>query len=396
VRAKAPHRMPTVSSALEIARALIRCPSVTPEDGGALPYLRDYLARAGFAAELVTFEAKGTPAVLNLYARFGTVRPNLAFAGHTDVVPPGDVKRWRFDPFAAEIADGELFGRGACDMKGGVAAAAAAALRFIARGPFPGSIAFLITGDEEGPAVNGTVRLIDWALAKGERLDHCVLGEPTCVKELGDTIKHGRRGSLNGRLVIPGRQGHVAYPQIAQNPIPALAPLLTALLSPPLDRGTADFEPSNLEVTTVDVGNPAANVIPAEVRLAFNIRFNDLWTPESLHAEIARRVAASGVGAGATLTIEPTNAVAFLTKPGRFTDLVSAAIQDVTGRRPELSTGGGTSDARFIKNACPVIELGLVNATIHAIDERVALADLERLSLIYERVMERYFAEFAA
>jgi succinyl-diaminopimelate desuccinylase len=387
--------MPTVPSALEIARALIRFPSVTPKDCGALPYLRDLLAHAGFAAELVTFEAEGTPAVLNLCARFGTGRPILAFAGHTDVVPPGDVARWRFDPFAAEIADGELFGRGACDMKGGLAAAAAAALRFIARGPFKGSIGFLVTGDEEGPAVNGTVKLLDWTLARGERFDHCIVGEPTCVKSLGDTIKHGRRGSLNGRLTIRGRQGHVAYPQIAENPIRALAPLLTALLAPPLDSGNADFEPSNLEVTTVDVGNTAANVIPGEVRLAFNIRFNDLWTPESLKAEIERRVAAAGVGASATLAFEPTNAVAFLTRPGRFTDLVSAAVQDVTGRRPELSTGGGTSDARFIKNACPVIELGLVNATIHAVDERVAVDDVERLSMIYERVMERYFVEFA-
>jgi succinyl-diaminopimelate desuccinylase len=383
-------------SALEIARALIRFPSVTPKDCGALPYLRDLLAEAGFAAELVTFEAPGTPAVLNLYARFGTGQPNLAFAGHTDVVPPGDVARWRFDPFAAEIADGELFGRGACDMKGGVAAAAAAVLRFIAKAPFGGSISFLITGDEEGPAVNGTVKLLEWALARGERFDHCIVGEPTCFSALGDTIKHGRRGSLNGRFAIHGRQGHVAYPQIAENPIRALSPLLTALLASPLDSGNTEFEPSNLEVTSVDVGNEAANVIPSEVRVAFNIRFNDLWTPDSLKAEIARRVAATGVGAGATLTFEPTNAVAFLTKPGRFTDLVSAAVQEATGRRPELSTGGGTSDARFIKDACPVIELGLVNAAIHAVDERVAVDDVERLSIIYERVMERYFAEFAA
>ena len=222
--------MAATPSALEIARALIRCRSVTPEDGGALPYLRDLLTQAGFAAELITFEAPGTPAVLNLHARFGSGRPNLAFAGHTDVVPPGDVKRWRFDPFAAEIADGELWGRGACDMKGGVAAAVAAALRFIAKGPFAGSISFLITGDEEGPAVNGTVKLLDWALARGELFDHCIVGEPTCVSALGDTIKHGRRGSLNGRLTIHGRQGHVAYPQIAENPIRALAPVLTALL----------------------------------------------------------------------------------------------------------------------------------------------------------------------
>jgi succinyl-diaminopimelate desuccinylase len=383
-------------SALEIARALIRCRSVTPEDGGALPYLRDLLAGAGFAVELATFEAVGTHAVLNLAARFGGGRPNLVFAGHTDVVPPGDAARWRFDPFAAEIADGELWGRGACDMKGGVAAAAAAALRFIARKRFQGSISFLITGDEEGPAVNGTVKLLDWVLARGEVYDHCILGEPTCVSALGDTIKHGRRGSLNGRLTIHGRQGHVAYPQIAENPIRALAPVLAALLAPPLDQGNADFQPSNLEVVSVDVGNPAANVIPGEVRLAFNVRFNDLWTPDSLAAEIARRVGAAAGRARTTLAFEPTNAVAFLTRPGPFTDLVAAAVLDVTGRRPELSTGGGTSDARFIKNACPVVELGLVNATIHAVDERVALDDLEALSRIYERALELYFAEFAS
>jgi len=386
--------MSQTSSALEIARALIRCRSVTPDDGGALPYLAELLARAGFVAKLVSFEAPGTPAILNLYARFGTGRPNLAFAGHTDVVPPGDLSRWRFDPFAAEIADGELIGRGACDMKGGVAAAAAAASRFISSGPFKGSISFLITGDEEGPAVNGTVKLLEWALARGERFDHCIVGEPTCVKALGDTIKHGRRGSLNGKLAIHGRQGHVAYPETAQNPVRALPLILASLFEPKLDQGTADFQPSNLEVVSVDVGNPAANVIPGEVRLAFNVRYNDLWTPESLAAEITKRIAEAVPGARTTLTFEPTNAVAFLTRPGPFTDLVSAAVENVTGRRPELSTGGGTSDARFIKNACPVIELGLVNATIHAVDERVPLDDLERLSLIYQRAMERYFAAF--
>ena len=388
--------MPAPPSALEIARALIRFPSVTPADCGSLPYLRDLLAEAGFAAELVTFEAPGTPTVMNLYARFGAAKPNLAFAGHTDVVPPGDKTRWRFDPFSGEIADGQLWGRGACDMKGGVAAAVAAALRFIARGAFPGSISFLLTGDEEGPAVNGTVKLIDWALAKGETFDHCILGESTSVNAVGDTIKHGRRGSLNGRLAIRGRQGHAAYPHIADNPIRALASILTALFSPPLDKGNADFEPTNLEVVSVDVGNPAFNVIPGEARLAFNIRFNDLWTPDSLAAEIKRRVAAADDAKRATLTFEPTNAVAFLTKPGPFTDLVAAAVQDVTGRKPSLSTGGGTSDARFIKNACPVVELGLVNATIHGVDERVKLDDLEALSRIYERALERYFAQAPA
>ena len=323
-------------------------------------------------------------------------RPNLVFAGHTDVVPPGDLSGWRFGPFSGEIADGELWGRGACDMKGGVAAAVAAALRFIAKAPFEGSISFLITGDEEGPAINGTVKLVDWALAKGETFDHCILGKSTSVGMVADTIKHGRRGSLNGRLTIRGRQGHAAYPHIADNPIPSLAPILTTLLSPPFDQGNADFEPTNLEVVSVDVGNPAFNVIPGEVRLKFNVRFNDLWTHDSLAAEIKRRVAAVDGGGRATLSFEPSNASAFLTKPGPFTDLVTQAVEDVTGRKPSLSTGGGTSDARFIKNACPVVELGLVNATIHAVNERVAVDDLEALSRIYERALELYFARGSA
>jgi succinyl-diaminopimelate desuccinylase len=379
-------------SALEIARALIAFPSVTPADGGALPYLRDLLVRSGFKAELVKFRAPGTPDVLNLYARFGSSAPNLAFAGHTDVVPPGDVSRWRFDPFSATVADGQLWGRGACDMKGALAASIAAALRFISTGPIFGSISFLVTGDEEGPAINGTVKLIDWALARGERFDHCIVGEPTCVTTLGDTIKNGRRGSLTGRLTLHGRQGHVAYPHIADNPIRALAPVLSALFAPPLDSGSPDFEPSNLEVVSVDVGNTAANVIPGEVRLVFNIRFNDAWTPETLSAEIARRVGAEAGDARFTLTFDPTNALAFLTKRGPFTDLVASAVEDVTGRRPTLSTNGGTSDARFIKTVCPVVELGLVNATIHAVDERVPLEDLDGLTRIYERAFERYFA----
>jgi succinyl-diaminopimelate desuccinylase len=388
--------MSSPPSALEIAQALIRFPSVTPTDGGALPYLSDLLGEAGFATDLVTFEAPGTPAVLNLYARFGEGSPNLAFAGHTDVVPPGDKALWRFDPFAGEIADGQLWGRGACDMKGGVAASVAAALRFIAKGALGGSISFLITGDEEGPAVNGTVKLVDWALAKGETFDHCILGESTSVETVADTMKHGRRGSLNGQVSIRGRQGHAAYPHIADNPIRALAPILTALLSQSLDSGNADFEPTNLEVVSVDVGNPAYNVIPGEVRLKFNIRFNDLWTLDSLSAEIKRRVEAAEMAKRATVTFEPSNAVAFLTKPGPFTDLVANAVGDVTGRKPALSTGGGTSDARFIKNACPVVELGLVNATIHAVNERVAVEDLEALSRIYERALELYFAEGSA
>ncbi len=382
-------------SALEIARALVAFPSVTPADGGALPYLRDLFIRAGFSAELIVFTAPGTPDVANLYARFGTAKPNLVFAGHTDVVPPGDRSRWRFDPFSATVADGQLWGRGACDMKGGVAAGIAAALGFVARGPFAGSISFLITGDEEGPAINGTVKLLEWALGKGERFDHSIVGEPTSVAAVGDTIKHGRRGSLTGRIAIHGRQGHVAYPHMADNPIRALRLILAALFSPPLDQGDADFEPSNLEVISVDVGNPAANVIPGEVRLVFNVRFNDLWTPKTLSAEIARRVAAVG-GARLSLDFDSTNALAFVTERGPFTDLVAGAVEAVTGRRPALSTSGGASDARFIKSACPVVELGLINATIHAVDERVGLDDLEALSRVYERVLERYFVAFAS
>jgi len=364
---------------------------VTPADAGALPYLRDLLAGAGFAAHLVSFAAPGTPDVLNLYARFGTGAPNFAFAGHTDVVPPGEAARWRFDPFSATVAEGELWGRGACDMKGGLAAAIAAALRFVRRGAFSGSISFLITGDEEGPATNGTVKLLDWALQRGEKFDCCIVGEPTSERALGDTIKNGRRGSLTGRLVLKGRQGHVAYPRLAENPLRALGPVLSALFAPPLDAGGASFDASNLEVVTVDVGNPAANVIPAEVRLVFNVRFNDAWTPETLNAEIERRVAAAAGPTRYDIAFDPTNAVAFLTKPGPFTDLVAAAVEDITGRKPKLSTSGGTSDARFITNACPVVELGLLNATIHAVDERVSVADVEALSRIYERTLELYF-----
>jgi succinyl-diaminopimelate desuccinylase len=379
-------------SALDVARALVAFPSVTPDDAGALPYVQRLLAEAGFAVEIVSFAEAGTPTIANLWARFGRDAPNFVFAGHTDVVPPGDSSRWRFSPFSATLAEGALWGRGAADMKGGVAAALAAALRFVARGAFKGSISFLLTGDEEGPAVNGTVKLIDWALKRGERFDACLLGEPTSQAALGDTIKHGRRGSLTGRLTLHGKQGHVAYPHLADNPIRTLAPVIEALQAPPLDSGTADFDPSNLEIVSVDVGNPAANVIPGEAHLVFNVRFNDRWTPATLSAEIERRVAAAAKRARYALAFEPTNAVAFLTARGPFTDLVARAIEETTGRKSKLSTSGGTSDARFIKTACPVVEFGLVGATMHAVDERVAIDELEALSRIYERALELYFA----
>jgi len=378
--------------AIDIARRLIACRSVTPDDGGALDYLRGLLAGAGFTAEIVPFDSPGQPTIGNLYARLGTRAPNIAFAGHTDVVPPGDPSRWRFDPFSGEVADGFLWGRGASDMKGGVAASVAAALRFAARGPFDGSISFLITGDEEGPAVNGTVKLLEWAQAKGEVFDHCILGEPTSRAALGDTMKNGRRGSLTARLTLIGKQGHAAYPHLAENPLRALGPLLDALHAP-LDAGTADFDASNLEVVSVDVGNPAANVIPGEARLVFNIRFNDAWTPRTLAAEIERRVRAAMGGRRVALAFDPTNAVAFLTPRGAFTELLADAVEAIVGRRPALATNGGTSDARFIKDYCPVVDLGLVGETMHAVDERVSVEDIENLTRIYERALELYFRQ---
>jgi succinyl-diaminopimelate desuccinylase len=383
----------TEMDALDLCRALIRCPSVTPADGGSLALLEKLLTTHGFATHRLTFEEAGQAPIDNLYARIGSGRPYLIFAGHTDVVPVGDAAQWRFDPFAGEIADNMVWGRGASDMKGAIAAFARAALDFIGtHGTNKGSIGFLITGDEEGPAINGTAKLLAWTEAQGERFDHCLLGEPTNPATLGDMIKIGRRGSLNGRLVVEGRQGHVAYPQRANNPIPHLLRLLQALIATPLDQGTPHFDPSNLEIVTVDVGNTATNVIPANAQARFNVRFNDLWTAETLAAEIARRCAAAADGAAYQLAFDPCNAPAFITKPDRFTDLVASAIEAKTGRKPALSTSGGTSDARFISAYCPVVEFGLVGATMHMVDERIAVADLAALTDIYRDVLERYFA----
>ncbi|GAA0277309.1 Succinyl-diaminopimelate desuccinylase [Methylorubrum aminovorans] len=382
-------------SPLALAQALIRCPSVTPEEGGALSFLADVLARAGFSVERPVFSEPGTPDIENLYARIGTKGPVLVFAGHTDVVPPGEMDSWTHGPFSGEVAEGFLYGRGAVDMKGGIACMLAAALAFLdARGSdFGGSIAFLITGDEEGPAVNGTVKLLEWAKGRGERFDHCLLGEPTNPDTLGEMIKIGRRGSLTGRLTVQGRQGHVAYPHRAENPIPGLLRLASALIAEPLDGGTAHFDASNLEFTTIDVGNPATNVIPASAKAVFNVRFNDDWTADTLGAEIRRRLeAAAGNTVRFSLDLQPSNSPAFLTQPDTFVDRVADAIQAETGRRPALSTTGGTSDARFIKDACPVIEFGLVGRTMHETDERVAVVDLERLTAIYGRVLEGYFS----
>ncbi|MFL6930766.1 MAG: succinyl-diaminopimelate desuccinylase [Xanthobacteraceae bacterium] len=377
-----------------IARDLIRCPSVTPAEGGALAYLERLLKAAGFTVHRPVFHQPGTADVENLYARIGTASPHLVFAGHTDVVPPGDEAAWRHGPFAGEIAEGVLYGRGAVDMKGGVACFLAAALDHLAAngGRPKGSLSFLITGDEEDVAVNGTVKLLKWAAERGERFDNCVLGEPTNPQMLGDAIKVGRRGSLNGVLVVTGKQGHVAYPQLAENPVRGLVQLMSALMAEPLDRGSAQFDPSNLEFTSIDIGNRTVNLIPAEARARFNIRFNDHHTQETLKALIEQRAGAAAHGVRWRIEWEPSNADAFLTQPGPFIDLVAEAVAEVAGRKPQLSTSGGTSDARFIKDYCPVIEFGLVGATMHQVDERIAVADLIKLTAIYRRILDRYLA----
>ncbi len=384
-----------MTEALSLTRDLVRCPSVTPADAGALGVLQQTLSAAGFTVQRVTFSEPGTPDIDNLYARIGTGAPHLVFAGHTDVVPPGDEKAWSLQPFAGEVKNGFLYGRGAVDMKGGIACAAAATLDYLkANGGKPnGSISFLITGDEESVAVNGTIKLLKWAAERGEKFDHCILGEPSNVQELGDCIKIGRRGSQNAILIVDGTQGHVAYPQRADNPIRGIVKLIAAVNSEALDAGTEHFQPSNLEFTSVDVGNETVNLIPGQVRARFNIRYNDCHTNASLRALVEQRVAnAAGDKIRWRIDWAPSNVDVFRTEPGPFTDLVVAAIEQVTGRRPDLNTLGGTSDARFIAQYCPVIEFGLVGQTMHAIDERVALTDLERLTRIYRLALERYFA----
>ncbi len=378
-----------------LTQALIQCPSVTPEEGGALRLLDAVLKERGFESHLVRFSEENTPDIDNLYARIGTEGPCLVFAGHTDVVPTGDETRWTQAPFSGAIVDGILYGRGAADMKGGVAASVSAALNFLEEqgSSFKGSIAFLITGDEEGPAVNGTVKLLEWAKARGEKFDHCLLGEPTNPNRLGDMIKIGRRGSLSGHLVVEGKQGHIAYPHLAENPIRGIVKLIAGLNEEPLDHGTDHFPPSNLEFSTVDVGNKASNVIPQSARASFNIRFNDKWTQDSLKAEIENRLRLiAGNNVRYAVTFEPSNADSFVTAPGPFVDMAIQSIEQSTGIRPELSTSGGTSDARFIKNYCPVIEFGLVGQTMHQIDERVPVADIVKLETIYRSFLTRYFS----
>jgi succinyl-diaminopimelate desuccinylase len=380
---------------IALARDLIRCRSVTPAEGGALALIERVLKGAGFTVHRVTFAEPGTDPIENLYARIGNVAPHLMLAGHTDVVPPGDETKWTHPPFAAEIADGMLYGRGAVDMKGGIACKLAAALDYVAAagGKPKGSLSFLITGDEEGIAVNGTVKLLQWAAERGEKFDHCILGEPTNPQTLGDMVKIGRRGSQNGTLVVTGTQGHVAYPELADNPVRGIARLIEAVNAEPLDRGSAHFDPSNLEFTSVDVGNTTVNLIPAEARARFNIRFNDHHSRQALRVLIEKRAAKAAENRIRwRIDWEPSNSDVFLTTPGPFVAMISMAIKDVTGLTPKLSTTGGTSDARFIKDYCPVIEFGLLSQQMHKTDEHVATADLVALTAIYRHILERYFS----
>jgi succinyl-diaminopimelate desuccinylase len=378
---------------LEIAVELIRCPSVTPKDEGALAVLEKWLTPLGFRCERMRFSDEDTPDIDNLYARLGTGAPHFCFAGHTDVVPVGDIASWSVDPFAGEVKAGKLFGRGAADMKGAIASFVAAAARLAREGAFKGSISLLITGDEEGPGINGTKKVLAALKARGERIDHCLVGEPTCVRTLGDMVKIGRRGSINGWLSVRGTQGHVAYPHLADNPVPRLLEMLRRLDAHVLDTGNENFQPSNFEITSVDVGNETTNLIPGAARAMMNIRFNDEHTGAALEAwmrGVFDQVVQEMGGAYEFRT--QVSGESFITRPGAFSAMVAKAVKDVTGIEPELSTSGGTSDARFIRAHAPVVEFGLANETMHKVDEHVPAGDLAKLADIYEAILSAYFA----
>ncbi len=375
---------------VELAQRLIRRPSVTPADAGAMDVLQQALEALGFRCQRMRFGE-----IENIYARRGARGPNLCFGGHTDVVPPGEAAAWGRDPFGGEVVDGVLHGRGAVDMKGGVAAFLGAVSNVLAEGEPAGSISVIVTGDEEGPGHDGARRVVEALQVQGERVDHCIVGEPTSSAVLGDMVKVGRRGSLNAVVTVEGVQGHVAYPHRAANPVPVLIRVLAGLQSHRLDEGYPEFQPSNLEVTDLEVGNPAHNVIAAKASARLNIRFNPNWRGEQLIAWMEQACRAANEGfAGAVRLDTKSSGEAFYTEPGPFVSLVADAVADATGRRPELSTSGGTSDARFFRALCPVVEFGLVGATMHMVDERTPVADLLALARVYERVIARYFETF--
>lgn len=375
---------------VELTAKLIRCPSVTPAEGGAITLLEGLLAQAGFTCTRVD---RG--GIANLYARWGKPGANRAFGfnGHTDVVPVGDAEAWSYDPFGAEIRDGYMYGRGACDMKSGVAAFVAAAVDFVRDTPPDGAVIIAITGDEEGEGKDGTVAILDWMAFNGERMTHCLVGEPTCPHEMGDMMKIGRRGSLNCEITVEGVQGHSAYPHRAKNPLSALVKLLAKLEAEPLDRGTQHFDPSTLAITTIDCGNPAGNVIPARATARVNIRFNDTHSGDTLSAWLRHEAEAVAEATGTEIRLRiGVSGESFLTPPGDLSAMVAKAVQAETGRKPAASTSGGTSDARFIKDHCPVIEFGLVGKTMHQVNERVAVEQIDQLKAIYGRILRDYFA----
>ena len=377
---------------VDLAQALIRCPSVTPADEGAMDVLQSALEELGFTCHRLPFATGNAPEVQNLYARIGDRAPNFCFAGHTDVVPVGDANEWSVDPFAAEIKGDRLYGRGASDMKTAIAGFAAAAARFLESrdNGFPGSISLLITGDEEGEAVNGTVKVLEWLREKGEVLDACLVGEPTNPETLGDMIKIGRRGSMTAFLTVHGASGHAAYPHLADNPVERLVKMLSAVLDKPLDDGTEHFQPSTTVVTTIDVGNPVANVIPARAEARINVRFNDLHTGAGVETLLRRRL--DDIGGDYDLDAR-VSGESFLFPPGPLSNLVAGAVEKATGKRPEFSTAGGTSDARFIKDHCPVCEYGMTNQTAHKADENALVSDIQLLSDIYQSVLDGFFAD---
>ena len=382
---------PAPPEPVELTASLIRCASVTPADDGALGLLSDVLSANGFTCTRVD---RGETA--NLFARWGRADAprRLGFNGHTDVVPPGDSAAWRFPPFSGAMAEGRLWGRGACDMKSAVAAFVSAACTFVQETPpEDGAVILAITGDEEGPAIDGTRALLDWMGAQGESMTACLVGEPTCPEVMGEMIKIGRRGSLTAQITARGVQGHAAYPHRACNPLPVLVSLLDRLARHELDRGSEHFDPSTLALTTFDTGNPASNVIPAEARAVLNIRFNDLHSGDGLTAWLQDQARAVADGTGVTLQVETrVSGDSFLTPPGPFVDLVAKAVQTETGVTPVLSTSGGTSDARFIKDHCPVVEFGLVGQSMHQTDEHVEIAQIRQLTTVYRRILQDYFA----
>lgn len=378
---------------VQLLKALIRCPSVTPETAGVFEVLEAVLKPLGFVCTRLRFEGDGSYPVDNLFASRGTRGRHLLFAGHTDVVPPGDATSWSHPPFAGEIADGRIYGRGAADMKSGIAAFIAAVARAVADGSADkGVISLAITNDEEADAVNGTEKLMAWATAQGHRFDFSIVGEPSSAVRLGDSIKIGRRGSLNGRITVTGVQGHVAYPEKARNPVPVLAAVVVAL-SGKLDDGTAHFPPSNLEFTSVDVDNETTNVIPEKTVARFNVRYNDSWTPETLEATLREHLDGLDAG-GCSISLEVVGrpSRSFLSAPGGAVEMLCSTIERLAGARPELSTAGGTSDARFVAQYCPVVECGLPGPSMHKVDENVALADVEGLTALYAAFITDYFA----